>query len=250
MDILRIDNLIYKDIINSLDLVLKSNTFNILLGKNSSGKTTLVNSILDLNNYTGNINLFISRNEIGVVTEKNKLLDNTVLYNLMYPLINLGYSESLAKKTAYDFSKKFGLDSILLKNINEISKKEYKLIQIILSFIHSPKLMIIDDSLNDLDYVLKHNVLEYLKELSKTTCVLILTSNTEFLEYADNIILFDSGKVLDVVKYEDLIKIDKIFNKLNLKLPFIIDLSLKLKFYGLINKDYKSIEDVVMDIWK
>ena len=53
--IIKIQNLYYKDILNDVSFDLEENTFNVLIGPNSSGKTTLVKCILGLIDYNGQI---------------------------------------------------------------------------------------------------------------------------------------------------------------------------------------------------
>ena len=65
--ILKIENLNYKNILNDLNLTLKDKKINILVGSNSSGKTTLVKAILNLINYTGSI-IFMDE----LIDKKNK----------------------------------------------------------------------------------------------------------------------------------------------------------------------------------
>jgi hypothetical protein len=52
------------------------------------------------------------------------------------------------------------------------------------------------------------------------------------------------GRTLDVLEEE------KILKRLGFSLPFMIDLSIQLKLYGLINKTYLSKEAMVKNLWK
>ena len=44
------------------------------------------------------------------------------------------------------------------------------------------------------------------------------------------------------MKYDDI-------KKIGLDLPFIVDLSIKLKYYGLVNKIYFNMEELIGAIW-
>jgi hypothetical protein len=52
------------------------------------------------------------------------------------------------------------------------------------------------------------------------------------------------GKTLDVLKNE------KILKRLGFSLPFMLDLSIQLELYGLINKTYLNKEGLVKNLWK
>ena len=248
--VLKINNLSYKNILKNLNIELHNNTFNILIGKNCCGKTTLINSIIGLNKYDGRIDLFISKEDLSVVTEKNVLLSGTVIHNLVYPLLNLDIKEDKARKQVYSLSKKFGIDNILHKEIQGLNRSERKLVEILVALVTNPKFIIIDDSLDDLIYSYRLKVLNYLKEISKKSCVLILTSNSDYLEFSDNIYVMNEGIIEKETKYSQLFMDEKLLNKCKIKIPFIIDLSNKLKFYNLINKDYTSDDELISDIWK
>ena len=43
---------------------------------------------------------------------------------------------------------------------------------------------------------------------------------------------------------------EKTFNKLGLKLPFIVELTTKLQYYGLIDHLIFDMEELVNEIWK
>lgn len=227
---------------------LNSNGFNIILGKNTSGKTTLVELILNMHKYTGIINISLSPDKIGVVTQNNSFIDGNVLDNLIFPLENLKVDNP--KSIVYNFANMFDVDRILYKEIEELNFSEKKIIQILMSIIHKPKFIIIDDQLDDLEYKYRVKVLNYLKEISKHICVLMLVSSSYCLKYADNIFLFNDGVIVKKIKFDDLIDEEKLLAKMNVSIPFLYDLQNKLKFYNVLDEKYKSIDEVVKRIWK
>ena len=99
---------------------------------------------------------------------------------------------------------------------------------------------IIDDTLEDLDSLIRLKIINNLKDLSKDMCVFWLTSNSDYLEYADNIILYDSGVIKEVITYKQVYSKEKLFNSLGFKLPFNVEFSNKLKFYNLIRCENNS----------
>ena len=51
-------------------------------------------------------------------------------------------------------------------------------------------------------------------------------------------------------KTKEVISDNKLFEDNHLRLPFLLDITNKLKYYGLIDKDIKDIESLVDEIWK
>ena len=104
-NILKIENLRYKNILSDVTFSLKEKTFNILIGANGSGKTTLVNCIRNINTYKGTIifnNYNInenSYNEIGFFSDEPIFLEDNLFNELLLTLENTNYEKEKAKKS-------------------------------------------------------------------------------------------------------------------------------------------------------
>lgn len=257
--ILKIENLKYKDVLKDISFSLKENSFNVLVGENGSGKTTLVKAIVNLIKYEGTITLLGTEinNEnvrdliknIGVLTEDNFLLNETSLYNITYPLLNLDYEETEAKKKAYEISKKLDIDNLLIKRAEELSLSEKKLVLFAKTIIHNPKLIIIDDTFEELDNYYRNKILNYLKA-QKDKTILFITNNEEDILIADNLLIMKDGQVTESNSVKKLVNNKKVFIENNIKMPFLVNLSHKL----IQNKKLKKIildeEKLVEVIWK
>lgn len=257
--ILKIDNLHYNNILKGVSLSLKKNTFNVLMGANGSGKSTLIKTIFGLINYNGNIvfdnqlltstNIENLRHQMGILTDDNILLEGNVLFNLMYPLKNLKYSEQEAKNKIYNIADKLDINKLLFKNISELSFSERKIVKFSISIIHEPKLLLIDDTFDELDNYYRSKVLTYLKKLKKTT-ILFVTNNEKDIQISDNLFIIKNGKVKEFSGIDEALKNEKIFRESNSRLPFCVELSNKLKFYDLIDDDIFDLNELVNEVWK
>ena len=49
---------------------------------------------------------------------------------------------------------------------------------------------------------------------------------------------------------KEVTKDNKLFEDNHLKLPFLLDITNKLKYYGLVEKDVKDMESLVDELWK
>ena len=79
-----------------------------------------------------------------------------------------------------------------------------------------------------------------------------MTNNLEVPTYFSNVDLsiLDKGKI---VKEGDILTVlsdDSMLNRLGFRLPFMIDLSLKLKYYNLVDKIILNQKEMVEMLWK
>ena len=255
--IFTIENLQYKNILKDINFSLEEKTFNILVGHNGSGKTTLVNCIRQVLEYQGNIlitNQNIKNNselhhKIGFFTNDEYVLEKNILDELISFLINLGYTEEIAKRRIYNLSKKIGTTNILYKNYDDLKKYEKTLVSFLFSVVHEPKILIIDNELNSLDNNYKNKVLSYITSLKKLT-VLFITTCCDYFDLADSFIFIKDGKVVLSCNLEELKNNEKLLIKVGSKLPFSIELSNKLISYELLKEIEPDIKKMVDLIWK
>lgn len=261
--VLRVENLSYKDILGDISFEIEKNSFNVLIGPNCCGKTTLVKCLAGLLKCNGNIFLnnqvlstndnFSIRKDIGIIINSPFYLNNSVMDNLMTPLINLGYSEIESKKKIYSISDKLGLGSLIVKNISDLNVSEKRMLTFFRGIIHEPKVIIIDDIFGSLNNFDKEKIINYLKKLKNTTIVFV-TNNEENILYAnekkDSVIVMNEGKIITKLPLKEIIKQEKLFIKSGLKLPFIVDLSYKLQAYGLLEDIILNIDEMVEKIWQ
>ena len=258
--VLRVENLSYKDILSNVSFEIKKGAFNVLIGPNSCGKTTLIKCLSGILEGNGNIflnNFIISnkkidisvKSELGFVIDIPFTLDGTVLDNLIYPLMNIGYNEIESKKKIYSMCDKLDLGFLLVKKVNELSYSEKKLSYFLRGIIHDPKVIIIDDIFESLNSFYKEKIFEYLKKLKNRT-VVFMTSNEEYILYADDVVIMKKGKIVEQTSLNNVINDERKLVKNGLKLPLAVDLSHKLKAYGLINDITFEIDKMVDEIWE
>lgn len=76
------------------------------------------------------------------------------------------------------------------------------------------------------------------------------TNDIELSLYTDYLIIYDQDKILMEGKTLDILKNEKLIKRLGLNLPFIVELSLLLKDYGLVKDIYLDKESLVDKLWK
>ena len=96
-----------------------------------------------------------------------------------------------------------------------------------------------EEELNKLFSYLKENNIKFIN----------VTNNMELCLYTDYLIVMDTENILVEGPTIEVLKNDKLLKRLGFELPFIVDLSLLLKDYNLVNKIYLDNESLVGDLW-
>lgn len=263
-NIICIKNLNYNSILHNINLEIKRGSWNTIVGPNASGKSTLIKVLSGLISVDSNItidsiilnnnNIMDIRKNIGVVFDDvdNSFVCETVYDELALILRNLNYNDSYIDSTVKKFSNIFKLDSILFRNAHELSGGEKQRVAIASSLVHYPKVLFLDESLSMLDDINRFEILDILKSFSiqNELTIVSVTHNLDECEYSDNIIVFNKGEVILSGPTKAVLEYDRLLNRLGIEIPFVIDLSLKLKLYGLIDDIYFDMDELVGVLWK
>lgn len=210
--------------VNNLSFEVKDGEIFGLLGVNGAGKTTTFRMIMGLLDKTeGNITLndkkidYSVSDEIGFLTEERSLLPSkTVLEQAVFYGVLKGLTEKEVEKRLDKYLEEFGITDYKNKKIKELSKGNQQKIQFIISIIHEPKLLILDEPFSGLDPI---NVEMFKKEIlrfkKKGTIIIFSSHMMEHIEYfCDSLIILVKG---NTVLKGKLTKIKEDFRKKNVK---------------------------------
>ena len=246
-------------IFDDLDLEVYEGNFTIIVGNSSSGKTTLAKILSGNLKASGYINIdgyllsdyFINRiqRNLGICFNDDNLFD-TVQDALSFSLENLQYTKKEINVLINSISKKFKIDNILDKALDEITLSERVLTSIASVLIYNPKIIIIDDILINLNSEEKKHVIKILKEYQKEKklTIVLLTKTLDDTLYGDRIIILDKGKILKEGTLSNIYK-DDYLEKVGYELPFIVKLSHNLMLYNLLDKVYFTEKEVIDKLW-
>lgn len=251
--------------VNDLSFEVKEGEIFGLLGVNGAGKTTTFRMIMGLLDKTeGNITLngkkidYSVSDEIGFLTEERSLLPSkTVLEQAIFYGVLKGLTEKEVEKRLDKYLEEFDITDYKNKKIKELSKGNQQKIQFIISIIHEPKLLILDEPFSGLDPI---NVEMFKKEIlrlkKKGTMIIFSSHMMEHIEYfCDSLIILVKG---NTVLEGKLTKIKKDFRKKNVKVQASLNEKEILKVKGVEgiekNKDEYTIkledESYVNDLFK
>lgn len=248
MSMLKLDNVMYKDILKGISFSIEEGSFNVLIGRNSSGKSTLVKVLAELIGFGGRITFDGDRPDIGFFTEDNLFSYKKVIDNISFILINLGYSRKYAENKSIEMLKYFELEYLKDEEISNLTYSEKRLVEFISCIIHEPKIMVIDDSF---DYLKDNERKRIIKKIHDMKCaVLFITNKIEDIFYADQVIVINDGKTVLVDTIDKIVLNEKNFINNKLYSPFILDLSYKFLSYKLIDNIMLDYNKMVDRIWK
>lgn len=264
-NVIEIDNLSLPYAFQNFNLSIERNKFTAITGSNSCGKTTLIKCILGHIFTDNTIYIFSQQLEYYRITELNIIIksiipgeyfftEETPLQELKFSLNNSELLYGIKQKKIKDIIKSLKLTKIQNKNINELSETEKIKVQLAKHLLQEPKILLLDDiflGLKREDKETIFNVLRAYQEKMDLTLIMT-TSNLEDCLNCDYIYVIDKNTIVLEGKAAEVLEKDNILNRVGLELPFIIDLSVKLRDYDLINQIDISmdIDRMVEQLWK
>lgn len=193
-------------------IVLKDISFSIgnneifgLLGPNGAGKTTMIRIILDiLRQDSGKVKILgkdFSENikeRIGYLPEEGSLYrSNSVFSVIKYFATLKGVKD--ADPAINEWLKKFDLYDHRKKMVRDLSKGMQRKMMFIVSMLHKPDILILDEPFSGLDPINKKLVKNIILELKKKGITIIMSTHQmdEVERMCDRILMINKGnKVL------------------------------------------------------
>jgi len=186
------------------------------LGPNGAGKTTTIRMIMGIiYPDTGSINLngeninALGRYNLGYLPEDRGLYQKQRLEEILnYFGLLRGLERSDAKNRSSMWLERFGLGDQGSRKVEELSKGNQQKIQFILSLLHDPDLIILDEpftGLDPLNQLLLKEIIQEKQDEGKT--IIFSTHQMEQVErLCNNICLIDKGSVIVEGSLEDIRK--------------------------------------------
>lgn len=251
-------------IFDKFSLNIQKGKWITISGPNGSGKSTLVKILSGLEKTSSDIsidelslnetNIYEIRKKIGIVFDNldNTFICETIEDDIAFTLENLNYSRMQIHSRINTLTKLLDINKILDKSSLELSGGEKFKAALACALSHNPKILIIDQSLSYVDRDSKLKILNLLKELKEKENITIINITNDLSEsyLSDRLIIINDGTIILDGKPLQVMEYDKILNKLGVELPFEMELSIKLKLYGLIDKPISNIEEMVDELWE
>jgi len=177
-----------------------------LLGPNGAGKTTTIRMMLDiLRPDSGRIAVFggpmteQKKDRIGYLPEERGLYADVKLWDVILYMASLkGMNRPAAAASAEDYLKRLDLWEHKDKKLNALSRGMHQKAQFIVTVMHDPDLVIVDEPFSGLDPVnteLIRDILLNLRERGKT--IIMSTHQMHQVDsICDQIVLINEGQVV------------------------------------------------------
>lgn len=182
-----------------------------LLGESGCGKTTLMNLIAGLDtDYTGKIVVdgtsldTLSESElcdyrkdyIGFVFQDYHLLSGyTSVENIVYPCMLKPEGTKNTVEQAEELLNQMKLAEKANEKVQNLSGGQKQRVAIARALIKEPKMLLADEPTGALDRHTSTEIMQILKEISKTKLVVVITHDRHICDYADEVIAIENGKI-------------------------------------------------------
>lgn len=200
--------------LRGIDLAFRESEFVSVLGPSGCGKTTLLNIIGGLDQYTSG-DLIINgistkdykdrdwdtyrNHSIGFVFQSYNLIPHqTVLQNVELALTVSGVSKAQRRARAETALEQVGLGDQLNKRPNQISGGQMQRVAIARALVNDPDIILADEPTGALDSETSVQVMDLLKEISRSRLIIMVTHNANLAEhYSSRIINMLDGRITD-----------------------------------------------------
>lgn len=254
-NVIKVKNLIkeYKEIkaVDNLSFEVHEGEILGLLGPNGSGKTTTINCLLSLLNYSsGSIKIFGKemkpdsydiKSKIGVVFQEVAVFDELTVYeNIDYFCGLYINNKETRKKYIEDAINLVGLENFKNFYPKKLSGGLLRRLNIACGIAHKPKLIFLDEPTVAVDPQSRNNILDGIKKLRDNGATIVYT--THYMEeveiLCDRVIILDKGKILATGTTDELKELAKIEEKISIEIN-----DLDINYIDKI-KELKNVDDV------
>lgn len=200
--------------LKGVSINFRPNEFVSILGQSGCGKTTLLNIVGGLDQYTSG-DLVIKgkstkkykdkdwdayrNHSIGFVFQSyNLIMHQTVLQNVELALTLSGVSKADRRRRAKEVLEKVGLGDQMRKKPNQMSGGQMQRVAIARALINDPEILLADEPTGALDTETSVQIMELLKEIAKDRLVVMVTHNPDLAnEYSTRIVKLLDGEIID-----------------------------------------------------
>ena len=207
-----------KSILIDVNIDFPKGSKTALIGRNGSGKTTIINLLTRLyapingkillnGTDISMISLQEYRNMVSVVSQQIYLFNDTIRNNIcLYKQMDDAVIGEACKDSGLeDFIKEVSLDYMVGQNGAMLSGGQKQKIALARALIHDKPIIIFDEATSNTDAYSEQQINGLLNTKLKEKTVIVITHKKEILSKVDQIVVLKEGVVDDIGTYDELV---------------------------------------------
>jgi len=195
-------------VLNGIDLRVEDGEVLCVLGPNGAGKTTLLKIIAGvLRPDRGRVEVYgmdpysdsSVKDIIGFMPQEEVLLQSLTFYEHV-ELLSKAKKFKIHKQFINELIDIFNFKELVNRKPLELSMGQRKLMQLLLSLIHKPKLLLLDEPTAYLDQENRLRVLNLIKKLNElfNVTIIVTTHDPQTAQFFSNKMMLRDGKLITV----------------------------------------------------
>jgi ABC-type bacteriocin/lantibiotic exporter with double-glycine peptidase domain len=201
-----------KKIVKDISLVIKPRSSQLILGANGSGKSTLLRLISGIieptqgNIYVNDVSLKAInpnhyRSFLGQSLTEESPFEGTILENITFgdrsiPPKDLQWALEKVGLQKFIKEQPIGLNTMLYPEGQQIPYTVAKKIVLARSIIRKPKLLILNDPLNQFDELEALQIIKFLTDSSNPWALVVVSQDQKWLGHFEKVITLDNGRIV------------------------------------------------------
>lgn len=216
--------------LTDIDFAVKKGQTIGIIGGTGSGKTSVVNLIPRLYDATRGT-VYVDgqdvktydpkqlRSKVGIVPQKAVLFAGTIRENLLWGNEN-ATEEQLERALEISQAKEFvdtkegRLDFKIAQGGKNLSGGQRQRMTIARAVVRDPEILILDDSASALDFATDAKLRHAIREMGNDMVVIIVSQRSSSIQYADQIIVLDDGKVVGIGTHDSLLAENEVYQEI------------------------------------
>ncbi len=210
------------EVLNNIDIHIKSGEFIGLVGKSGVGKSTLINLIMRMYDVEEgsicidgidirDISQECLRSQMGVVLQETFLFSGTIYQNIAYAKPYATREEIIAVSKlsgCHSFITKLpdGYDTKVGEKGYSLSGGERQRVAIARALLHNPQILILDEATASLDTETEKQIQDALANLSSNRTTIAIAHRLSTLRNATRLIVLDKGKIAESGTHDELME--------------------------------------------
>jgi len=221
-----------KPALNKVSFSVKEGQTVALVGRSGSGKSTIANLLTRFYDIDSGqikldginieeLTLASLRKQVAIVSQNVHLFNDSIANNIAYASEGRYSREDIIKAAetahAMEFINGFpeGLDTVIGENGTMLSGGQRQRLAIARALLRDAPILILDEATSALDTESERHIQSALDELQKNRTSIVIAHRLSTIEHADQILVIDSGKLVESGTHTQLLAEKAIYYSLN-----------------------------------